>query len=66
MRDGKQPLDRGRTPTPGRAAAYARIARESGETVGRKQIALTRRARAEDPTQRAARFARMAREGVEG
>jgi hypothetical protein len=65
MRDGKLPLDRGRTPTPGRTAEYARIARESGETPGEKKLAMIRRPRDEDDATRAARFAEIERQGVE-
>lgn len=65
MRDGKMPLDRGRTPTPGRVAEYARIQRESGETPGEKTLAMVRRPREEDDAARAARFAEIERNGQE-
>ncbi len=66
MREGKTPLDRGRSYDDGRRAeAYAAIARRQGETAGAKEMAMTRRPRGEAPASRAGRFMAMARTGDE-
>lgn len=65
MREGKAPLDRGRTyDDGGRTKAYADIARRSGETAGAKEMAMTRRLRDEAAPTRAGRFIAMARNGA--
>lgn len=54
---GKAPLDTGRTPeTPDRAARFAEIERREGAAPGAKEMAMTRRPRAEDQSTRLARF----------
>lgn len=63
MRDGKQPLDRGRAPTPGRAAAFVDIQRRTGDPVGAKVLAMARRPRDERPAQRVGKFLDIARRG---
>jgi hypothetical protein len=63
MREGKQLLDRGRVPTPGRTATYAELQRRSGETMSAQELAMTRRPRGEDAALRAVRFTEMQRRG---
>lgn len=56
-REGRAPLDRARDePITRRATTYADIQRRQGETVGAKEMTMTRRGRAEDPALRARRF----------
>ncbi|MFN3614852.1 MAG: hypothetical protein ACK4WC_09875 [Rubrimonas sp.] len=60
--EGRAPLDRGRDDAVARRpAAYAAIQRRAGETVGAKEMTMTRRARAEDGSLRTRRFVGLAR-----
>jgi hypothetical protein len=59
--EGKAPLDRAQDDSESRAAAFADIARRSGDKVGAKEMAMTRRPRDEDPALRAEKFVRIER-----
>jgi hypothetical protein len=61
-RDGKAPLDN-RTEPEQRSDRYAEIERRSGETIGAKEMAMTRKPRDEDASKRAAKFLDIERRG---
>jgi hypothetical protein len=62
--EGKSPLDHvTETADATRSAQFAAIGRQTGEDPGAKEMALTRRPRAEDPAQRARRFVEVERRG---
>jgi hypothetical protein len=63
-RTGKALLDNAASfDTEARAARYADIARRQGETIGQKEMALTRRPRDEDASLRAKKFIEIERRG---
>jgi hypothetical protein len=61
--EGKAPLDRIDEDSDKRAAAFAEIERRNGETVGAKEMAMTKRPRDEDPALRAEKFVGIERRG---
>lgn len=61
---GKAPLDNATDlGTEARAERYAEIARRQGETIGQKEMAMTRRPRDEDASKRAEKFLEIDRRG---
>ena len=61
---GKAPLDNATDlGTETRAERYAEIARRKGDTVGAKEMAMTRRPRDEDASKRAEKFLDIERRG---
>jgi hypothetical protein len=61
-RTGKAPLDSAAPlGTDATAARFAGIARRQGETISKKEMALTKRQRAEDASLRAAKFLEIER-----
>ena len=64
MAEGKAPLDnRVEPPAEASAERYADIERKSGETVGAKEMALTKKPREEDASKRAEKFLDIERRG---
>ena len=61
--EGKAPLDKIAEENEKRAAAFADIERKNGETVGAKEMAMTRRPRDEDPALRAEKFVGIEKRG---
>lgn len=54
--EGKMPLDNRHEEGGARAERFAGIERQSGETIGAKEMALTRKPRDEDAARRAGKF----------
>jgi hypothetical protein len=62
--EGKSPLDHAtETADATRSAQFTAIERQTGEDPGAREMALTRRPRAEDPALRAKRFVEVERRG---
>lgn len=62
MAMSKSPIDHvSNLGTQARAERFAEIARHQGETIGRKEMAMTKRPRDEDSAERAERFIDMER-----
>jgi hypothetical protein len=61
---GKAPLDnRSETSEDGRSERYAEIERRTGEKIGAKEMALTKKPREEDDSKRAEKFLDIERRG---